>query len=124
MKKESIVGAVFGAIIRVLAAIAIIYLIYNGAYICYDYGYRIYTEPAVSQGAGREVTVTVTKDMSPFAIGKLFESKGLVKDGTLFALQYLLSENRAEVAPGTFVLSTAMTAEEMMAAMVPEEESE
>lgn len=121
MKKESIVGAVFGAIIRVLAVIAIIYVIYNGAYICYDYGYRIFTEPAVSQGTGREVTVTVTKDMSPFDIGKLFESKGLVKDGKLFALQYLLSENREDVAPGTFVLSTAMTAEEMMAAMVLDE---
>lgn len=121
MKRESMVAAVFGTIIRVLAVILIIYLIYNGAFMCYEYGYRIYTEPAVSQGTGREITVTVTEDMSPFEIGKLFESKGLVRDWKLFGLQYLLSENRGEVAPGTFSLSTAMTAEEMMAAMVPEE---
>ena len=121
MKKESMVAAVFGAIIRVLAAILIIYVIYNAALACYDYGYRIFTEPAVSQGTGREVTVTITAEMSPSDIGKLFESKGLVRDWRLFAMQYLLSENREDVAPGTFVLSTSMTAEEMMAAMVPEQ---
>ncbi len=123
----SIIGAVFGAIFRVGVVIFAIYAIYNGATMAYDYGYRIFTEPAVSAGEGRKVTVSITKDMSPIDIGELFETKGLVRDGRLFTLQYYLSEFVKDVGPGTFELSTSMTAEEMMEAMAdatekPEEE--
>jgi len=118
MKSGNLVGAVLGAIIKVVAAIAVVYLIYNGAMKCYDYGYRVFTEPAVSSGTGREVTVTVTEDMSPTDIGELFYNRGLTRDAKLFTLQYIFSEYHDDVVPGTYDLSTAMTAEEMMAAMV------
>ena len=124
MKATNIIGAAAGAIARVIAAIVIVYVIYRGAGICYDYGYRIFTESAVSAGEGRPVTVSITAEMSPWDIGELFESRGLVRDAKLFALQYYLSEYRKEVGPGTFELNTAMTAEEMMAAMVVEQEGE
>jgi UPF0755 protein len=52
------------------------------------------------------------------------ESKGLSRDGKLFTLQYLFSEYKNDVKPGTYEVSTAMTAEEIMAAMVPAETSE
>ncbi len=115
----SLIGAVFGMIFRCVALAVAVYIIYRGVVICYDYGYRIFTEEPVSAGNGRTVTVQVTEDMSAFDIGKLFESKGLVRDWKLFAMQYYLSEYKKDVEPGTFQLSTAMTAEEMMAAMVP-----
>lgn len=114
MKSTNVVAAVVGAILRVVVAIIVVFVIYRGAEICYDYGYRIFTEPAVSVGEGETVTVTVTASMSPWDIGELFEKKGLVKDSTLFAFQYYLSEYVKDVKPGTFDLSTAMTAEEMM----------
>lgn len=117
MKMTSIVGAVAGAILKVVVVVMAVFLIYRGAELCYDYGYRIFTEPAVSSGEGRTVTVTITKDMSPLDIGELFQSRGLVRDARLFALQYYLSEYVKDVGPGTFELSTKMTAEEMMAAM-------
>lgn len=118
MKSGNLIGAVMGAIIKVVAAIAVVYLIYTGAMKCYDYGYRVFTEPAVSSGTGREVTVTVTEDMSPADIGELFYNRGLTRDAKLFMLQYIFSEYHDDVVPGTYDLSTAMTAEEMMAAMV------
>lgn len=125
MKTGNVVAAVFGAIFRVVVTIAVIYMIYRGAVLSFDYGYRIFTEPAVSAGEGRAVTVAVTEDMSPADIGRLFESKGLVRDGRLFMLQYYLSEFRKDVGPGIFELRTSMTAEEMMAAMVvPHEDDE
>lgn len=124
MNIRSMIGAVLGAIFRVVVAVLAVYVIYQGAVICYDYGYRIFTEPAVSAGEGRTVTVAITEDMSPSDIGRMFESKGLVRDGRLFMLQYYLSEFRGDVGPGIFELSTSMTAEEMMEAMVvPEEET-
>lgn len=117
MKALNIVGAVVGAVLRVVIAIGVVYVIYRGAGICYDYGYRIFTEPAVSAGEGRTVTVSVTEDMSAWDIGKLLESRGLVKDGKLFVLQYYLSEYLEDVKPGVFEFSTSMTAEEMMEVM-------
>ncbi len=117
MKVNQYIGAVCAAIFRVLIAIVVIYAIYRGVKYSYDYGYRIFAEPPVAVGQGRVVTVTVTEDMSPKSIGEMFEEQGLVRDGKLFAIQYYLSEFRKEVKPGTFDLSTAMTAEEMMEVM-------
>lgn len=124
MKNGSLMAVVFGAILKVVAVAVAVFLIYRGAVSCYDYGYRVFTEPAMSAGEGRTVQVTVTEDMSPLEIGKLMESKGLSRDGRLFALQYLLSEYREDVKPGTFEVKTSMTAEEIMAAMVPAESDE
>ena len=117
MKAWNIVSAVVGAIIRAAVAIAVVYLIYRGAVICYDYGYRIFTEPAISSGEGRTVTVAVTEEMSASDIGTLLENKGLIWDKYLFVLQYYLSEYRKDVKPGVFELSTSMTAEDMMKVM-------
>ena len=119
MKSGNLVVAVFGAVLRISLAVAIIFVIYRGAVTCYDYGYRIFTEPAMSSGEGRSVSVTLLPDMSPLEIGELMQNKGLTRDSKLFALQYLCSEYREDVKPGTYEVSTAMTAEEIMAAMVP-----
>ena len=117
MKAWNIVAAVVGAIIRAAVAIAVVYLVYRGAVICYDYGYRIFTEPAISSGEGRAVTVAITEEMSPSDIGNLLENKGLIRDKNLFVLQYYLSEYLADVRPGVFELNTSMTVEDMMAVM-------
>lgn len=122
MKPTNIFVTVFGVILRVALAILVVYVIYQGSQLCYDYGYRIFTEPAVSSGEGRIITVAVTENMSPKEIGILFENKGLVRDGRLFMLQYYLSEYKNDVMPGVFELSTSMTAEEMMEAMTGNKE--
>ena len=124
MKVSSVIGAVLGAIFRAVVVAAAVYYIYRGSMMAYDYGYRIFTEPAVSSGEGRKITVSITSDMSPYDIGELFESKGLVRDGKLFVLQYYLSEFRKDVKTGSFELSTAMTAEEMMEVMASSAEDE
>jgi UPF0755 protein len=116
--------AVFGTIVKVIVAVAAVFIIYRGAAMGYDYGYRIFTEPAMTAGEGRTVQVTVTADMSAMEIGELMVSKGLSRDARLFALQYLFSEYKEDVEPGTYEVSTSMTAEEIMAAMVPAETSE
>lgn len=117
MKTANLAGVVLGAILKVVFAVAVVYLVYTGASTCYDYGYRIFTEPAVSSGEGRKITVTLTSDMSATQIGEIMQDKGLVRDGKLFALQYLFSEYKKDWKPGTYELSTAMTAEEMMEVM-------
>lgn len=117
MKSGKLVFMVAGTVIKIIVAIGAAFAIYRGATTCYDYGYRIFTEPAVSLGTGRAVQVTVAKDATPIEIGELFAKMGLVRDAKLFTLQYLFSEYRKEVKPGTYELNTAMTAEEMMEVM-------
>lgn len=119
MKNENLVTAILGTIIKVVVVIALVFVVYKGAVKCYDYGYRIFTEPAMTQGEGREVEITLKPDMSAKEVGKLMVDKGLSRDATLFALQYMLSEYKEEVRPGTYKVNTSMTAEQIMAAMVP-----
>ncbi|MDR0948920.1 MAG: endolytic transglycosylase MltG [Lachnospiraceae bacterium] len=114
MKISHLVGAVCGIILKIAVLIFVAMFVYRGAILAYDYGYRIFTEPAVSLGEGREVTVAVTKSMTPIEIGRLLEEKGLVRDARLFALQYLLSEYGDDLGEGVFTLNTAMTADEML----------
>lgn len=123
VKMVNVVMTVLGTAIKIALVVLAVAYIYRGAMTCYDYGYRIFTEPPVSSGEGRTITVAVTEDMSPKEIGQLFENKGLVKDGRLFMFQYYLSEYVKDVKPGVFNLSTAMTAEEMMAVMAAKDES-
>lgn len=117
MDGKKLVSAVLGTMLKIVFTVTVIFILYEGAITCYDYGYRIFTEPAVAIGEGKSVTVSVTKDMSPLEIGESFQEKGLVRDGKLFALQYLFSEYRQDVQPGIFELKSSMTAEEMMAVM-------
>lgn len=120
MNYGSIISAVFGTILKVIVTIAVVFFIYKGALLCYDYGYRIFMEPAVSAGEGRTITVEISEDMTGEEMGNLLASKGLIRDAKLFRLQYLLSEFREDIKSGTYDLSTAMTAEEMMEVMAAE----
>ena len=120
MNVKSLIAAVCGTILKVAAAVWIIMIIYRGAIMAYDYGYRVFEEPAMSEGEGRVVSVTVTENMSPKEMGQLFLSKGLIRDDRLFVLQYYFSEFRKDLKTGDFEFSTAMTVEEMMEAMTKE----
>lgn len=120
MNVKSLIAAVCGTILKVAAAVLIIMMIYRGAIMAYDYGYRVFEEPAMSAGEGRVVNVTITEEMSPKEMGQLFLSKGLIRDDRLFILQYYFSEFRMDLKTGDFELSTAMTVEEMMEAMTKE----
>lgn len=117
MKSERLIGVVISAILKLIVAVVVVYAVYQGAMTCYNYGYRIFTEPAVSSGTGRVVTITLKEDATATELGELFAEKGLVRDAKLFALQYMFSEYRKDLIPGTYDLSTAMTAEEMMEVM-------
>ncbi|MCR5802318.1 MAG: endolytic transglycosylase MltG [Lachnospiraceae bacterium] len=120
MSKSKIIGLiayVVDLILKVVIAIFVIHLIITWAGKCYDYGYRIFTEPPISVGEGREVSVTIPEKFSAKQLGTIFAEKGLSRDATLFMLQYYASEYRKDLKPGTYTVSTSMTAEEMFAAM-------
>lgn len=120
MKTRQIVFAVLGSIFKVAATIVIVYFVYQTAMLAYDYGYRVFTEPAIAEkGQGIEITVDIT-NKSERQVGQLLEDKGLIRDGDLFFVQILLSEYKGKLLPGSYVLSTEMTPKQMMEIMSTE----
>ncbi len=117
MNAKEIVGAIFGTIFRVVIAIIAIMLIYRFSVIAYEYGTRVFDEEPMTIGDGTTVTVTVTQGQSAKEIGTMLEEQGVIRDGTLFMIQEMLSEYKDSLQPGTYELNTSMTSDEIMAFM-------
>lgn len=126
MNTKEVVLAVCETIVKIVIAAVVVMMIYRGSLMAYNYGYRIFEEPPMTEGEGREVVVTIPEGMSAKEMGELFYRKGLIRDEKLFQIQYFLSEFKKDLLPGTFALSTAMTVEEMLETMTvePVEEEE
>lgn len=117
-----IVLRVLSISITVLLSVLVVCGLYQIGLKCYDFGYRVYTEPAVSKGDGVDMLVQVTDEMGTGDIAQLLEEKGLVRDARLFYLQAKLAGFKK--VPGVYTVSTSMTARELMAALAPPPEEE
>ena len=63
----------------------------------YEFGYRVFAEPAMSEEPGITISVSITEDMDTMAVGKLLESKGLIRDARLFYVQEIVSEYKDKI---------------------------
>lgn len=124
MKSKDVVVSVFSTVFKIVAAIVIVMLVYKWSMSAYEYGQRVFNEPPVAVGEGRDVTVTVNQGDTVKEISKLLEEAGLIRDAELFVIQEMLSEYKDKMKPGTYVLSTSMTTEEMMQIMSKNVEEE
>lgn len=124
MKSKDVVVSVFSTVFKIVVAIVIVMLVYKWSMSAYEYGQRVFNEPPVAVGEGRDVTVTVNQGDTVKEISKLLEEAGLIRDAELFVVQEMLSEYKDKMKPGTYVLSTSMTTEEMMQIMSKNVEEE
>ena len=121
---EEILLSIVSAVIKILVALWIVNFIYTKTLEAYDFGYRVFTEEAVSPQPGRDVTVAITEGKTDKAIAELLLEKGLVRDANLAYVQILLSDYRELLEPGVYTLNTSQTLEEMMAVMAATGEEE
>ncbi|MBO5247645.1 MAG: hypothetical protein J6B28_10360 [Eubacterium sp.] len=77
--------------ITVLFCLLVVCGLYQVGLKCYDFGYRVYTEPPISAQDGTEMLVQITEDMDQMELAELMVEKGLVRDAYLFLLQEKLS---------------------------------
>lgn len=119
---KEIIGSIFSVAVKVVLAIIVVLFVYKYAIIAYNYGYRVFTEPPVSMGEGRSITVSIGEDNTTLEIGEMLETKGLIRDSKLFFLQELASENHGKIKAGKYELSTSMTAPEMISIMAQAED--
>lgn len=117
MSASKIVMRIVSISFSVLIFIVVVYGLYQAGLQSYSYGYRIFTEPAVSSGNGRDRLVNIKNSMDASDIAQLLENKGLIRDKWLFVLQLKLLEYEDRLVPGYYTLNTSMTAREMMEVM-------
>lgn len=114
--------ALFTFIKIAFTVMVILFVIQGSIRLCrvgYDYGYRLFTEPAMEEAPGEDVLVQVKEGMSSREIAQMLEEKGLIRDSSLFYIQLRLSSYVKKIKPGVYTLNTSMKPKELMAGMVP-----
>ncbi|MBQ2283514.1 MAG: endolytic transglycosylase MltG [Agathobacter sp.] len=99
---------------KILIALLIVYATVGISKVAYDFGYRVFTEPAMAEAPGEDVLIQIKEGMSAQELGQMLEEKGLVRDGNLFYLQLKLSAYSKKMELGVYTLNTSMTAKDMM----------
>lgn len=123
MSARKVVMKIVSISFSILVMILLVFALYRGGQMAYNFGYRVFTEKAVSlPEEGKDKVVSVTSGMGAKELGELLEKKGLIRDANLFVLQLKLSAYANKIKEGTYTLSTSMTAQEMIQVMSAEAE--
>ena len=125
MSKNKVVFRFVSVSFSVLVLLIVFIGVFKASAFCYDFGYRIFSEPPVAAVPGTEVVVQIDEGDSAFDIGEQLEEKGLIRDSELYVAQYYLSAYVDKLLPGTYTLNTSMKTKEMLVVMsTPVEETE
>ncbi|MBS6397040.1 MAG: endolytic transglycosylase MltG [Clostridiales bacterium] len=111
-------------ILRLAILILVIVGIYKVGETAYMYCYSIVSDSAVDAEPGRDVSVTLTRDMKAKEVAVLLERKGLVADADIFRLQMKVNQYEDILKEGNYILNTSMTPREMMQVMAGKTEEE
>ncbi len=124
MRVKYVIGSLTEMIIKMVAFVFIAMFVARAATAAYDYGFRVFAEEPMEAGEGRIISVSVGVSDSVKDVGEMLQEKGLIRDANLFRIQELLSEHHGKIQPGIYDLSTAMTAQEMLAVIAVEPETD
>ncbi len=124
MNIKSIALGFMGFIVRASVLVILILIIAKTGQKAYDFGFRVFTEEAMSPAPGRDVAVTIVAGDSTMDVGKMLEEKGLIRDSKLFYVQKKCSVYDDDIKPGFYTLNTSMTAEDMFAIIAGRKDSE
>lgn len=119
--------ALFTFIKIAFSIMVVLLVVYGAVRLCrvgYDYGYRLFTEPAMEEEPGEDVLVQVKADMSGRDIADMLKEKGLIRDSSLFYIQLKLSSLEDKIKPGVYTLNTSMEPKALMTGMIPPDEPE
>lgn len=121
MSASKVVMKIVNISFSILLMLLIVFGLYKTGEAAYLFGYRVFTETAVtSEEEGTDKVVQITGDMGEKDIGELLENKGLIRDSVLFVVQLKLSSYSNKIKPGTYTLNTSMASREMMQIMSAE----
>ena len=124
MKIKYVIGSLAELIIKVAAFIFIAMFVARTATAAYEYGFRVFAEGPVEAGEGRVISVSISAGDTAREVGEMLQERGLIRDANLFRIQELLSEHHGKIQPGIYDLSTSMTAQDILAVIAVEPETD
>lgn len=102
-------------ILRALLYVAIILAIFVASKTAYNFGYMIFDQsPLTTEGAGKDVTLEITGDESAYQIGKMLEENEIISYAEVFWVQEKLSDYHGKIKPGTYIVNSAQSTEEIL----------
>ena len=111
-------------LLRLALLILVVVGIFKVGEYAYTYCYSVVSDTAAEEEPGRDVSVSVTSDMSAGKVAKLLERKGLVKSADVFKIQMKVTGYEDNIQPGKYVLNTSMRPREMLKILAGEETEE
>ena len=111
-------------LLRLALLILVVVGIFKVGEYAYTYCYSVVSDTAAEEEPGRDVSVSVTSDMSAGKVTKLLERKGLVKSADVFKIQMKVTGYEDKIQPGKYVLNTSMRPREMLKILAGEETEE
>ena len=111
-------------LLRLALLILVVVGIFKVGEYAYTYCYSVVSDTAAEEEPGRDVSVSVTSDMSAGKVAKLLERKGLVKSADVFKIQMKVTGYEDKIQPGKYVLNTSMRPKEMLKILAGEETEE
>ncbi len=124
MRNSKVVWNILNVALSILLAVLLAFVLLKAGEAAYDLGYRVFTEPALEETPGQDMSVVLTEGMSALELGSLLEEKRLVDSGLLFAIQLELSEYHDKIKAGKYTLNTSKNAQELMQILAGEEAEE
>ncbi len=111
-------AAVTGArgILKILIYICLLLVLLFAGKTAYDFGYDIFNQqPAATARDGVDVTVQVTESMDEKDVGELLIENGLINESLyVFRAQVIFSGYHGKLLPGTYILNTSQTVDDML----------
>lgn len=111
-------------LLRLALLILVVVGIFKVGEYAYTYCYSVVSDTAAEEEPGRDVSVSVTSDMSAGKVAKLLERKGLIKSADVFKIQMKVNGYEDKIQPGEYVLNTSMRPREMLKILAGEETEE
>lgn len=111
-------------LLRLALLILVMVGIFKVGEYAYTYCYSVVSDTAAEEEPGRDVSVSVTSDMSAGKVAKLLERKGLVKSADVFKIQMKVTGYEDKIQPGKYVLNTSMRPREILKILAGEETEE
>ncbi len=99
--------------IAIIFYAVVVYGIKKAAGYSYDFSYQLFGNVSVEAAPGRDVKVTILKGESSMNIASKLEDAKLVTNKYSFYVKLKLKDY--EIMPGTFILNTSMTYNDILA---------
>ena len=114
MKTEKTTWIAVAILAKCLLGLMVVILLIVGGRTAYQFGYAVFAHQACSDPPGKEVAIMVREGETIAEIAEILEQKGVIKDAIVFRVQERFSEYRGKIQPGTYILNSSQTPDEIL----------